>query len=86
MHARQLLQLGGSSRIHAGEERFSAPKKRRNLMMCFSAGHFAVNHAPRECSSKSRFSETSRRDRSLKRPRYPQTPAHEISANPCYGD
>ena len=33
------LLCGGSPRIYAGEERFSAPEKSRLLSMRFSAGH-----------------------------------------------
>jgi len=41
--ARKPLQLGGSPRIYAGEERFGAPKKRREPRIRSSAGHFGAS-------------------------------------------
>jgi len=46
-HARKPLQSGGSPRIHAGEERFSAPKKASCLTMRLSAGHFGASRSSR---------------------------------------
>ncbi len=43
----ELLHFGGSPRIHAGEERLSAPKTPPFLTMRFSAGHFAATASSR---------------------------------------